>query len=59
MVKKSIKRIHTSLLQLLSVTKLDKWEKPCLLNCPHQGIDTHKSQYRITILNENFDVPIY
>ena len=29
----------------------DKLEKPCLLNCPLQCINTLKSQYYIAILN--------
>ena len=36
-----------------------KLGKPCLLNCPLQCIDTPKSQYCITILNENIDILIY
>ena len=39
--------VNQSLLELLLGRKLDKWEKPGLLNCPHQCIDTPKSQYCI------------
>ena len=59
MVKEINQSYDTSLLQLLLGIKLDKWEKPGLLNCPHQCIYTPKSQYCITILNENFDILIY
>ena len=31
-------------------------EKPCLLNCPFQCIDTPKSHYCIMVLNENIDI---
>ena len=51
-----MKVMRTSL--LLGI-KLDKLEKPGLLNCPHQCIDTPKTQYCITILNENIDISIY
>ena len=50
---------HTACSQLLLGIKLDKWEKPSLLNCPHQCIDIPKSQYCIMILNEKFDISIY